>query len=37
MTKEQIEREITANGFVTAEVFDGLPRQHLMLFQRDDR
>lgn len=36
MTKAQLRKEITANGFVVAEELDGLPRQHLMIFMRDD-
>jgi len=36
MTKKQLSKEITANGFVVAEELDGLPRQHLMIFIRDD-
>jgi len=32
MTKEQLMRELTANGFVVLEELDTLPRQHLMIF-----
>ena len=35
MSKRQILREYTANGFVLAKQYDGLPWQHLMFFQRD--
>jgi ubiquinone/menaquinone biosynthesis C-methylase UbiE len=36
MSKEQILKEIPANGFKLAEQFDELPWQHMMFFQRDD-
>lgn len=35
MTKKQILKEYTANGFKLAEEYDKLPWQHLMFFQRD--
>lgn len=36
MTKEQILRELTPNGFRLAAQFDQLPWQHMMFFTRDD-
>lgn len=36
MSKTQIIKELTANGFKLAESFDKLPWQHMMFFQRDD-
>ena len=36
MSKKQINKELTANGFKLAEEFDKLPWQHMMFFQRDD-
>ena len=36
MSKQQINKEIPANGFKLVEQFDGLPWQHVMFFQRDD-
>jgi ubiquinone/menaquinone biosynthesis C-methylase UbiE len=36
MSKEQILKEIRANGFQLVEQFDQLPWQHMMFFQRDD-
>lgn len=35
MTKAQILREYTANGFTLESSFDGLPTQHLMFFTAD--
>lgn len=35
MTKAQIEKELTANGFKLVRQFDGLPWQHLMFFGVD--
>ncbi len=35
MTKKQILKEYTANGFKLVEEYDKLPWQHLMFFQRD--
>ena len=32
MNKDQLTKELTANGFVVLEEFDSLPRQHLMIF-----
>jgi ubiquinone/menaquinone biosynthesis C-methylase UbiE len=37
MSKQQILREFTANGFKLTGQFDGLPWQHLMFFSRDDQ
>ncbi|MGI6456382.1 MAG: class I SAM-dependent methyltransferase [bacterium] len=34
MSKEQILKEFTANGFTLAEEYDELPWQHMMFFQR---
>ena len=36
MSKAQIMKEYTANGFKLVDQFDGLPWQHLMFFERDD-
>jgi hypothetical protein len=36
MSKVQILKEFSANGFKLADQFDGLPWQHLMFFERDD-
>ncbi len=36
MTKKQVLKELTANGFKLVEQFDGLPWQHLMFFAKDD-
>lgn len=36
MSKQQILKEFTANGFKLVEQFDKLPWQHLMFFERDD-
>jgi len=36
MSKDQVNRELTANGFRLAKQFDGLPWQHMMFFMRDD-
>lgn len=36
MSKEQITKEMTANGFKLAEQFDGLPWQHMMFFEKAD-
>ncbi|MCC9607405.1 class I SAM-dependent methyltransferase [Blastopirellula sp. JC732] len=36
MSKEQVNKELTANGFRLARQFDGLPWQHMMFFARDD-
>lgn len=36
MSKEQILKELTPNGFKLVQQFDGLPWQHLMWFARDD-
>jgi SAM-dependent methyltransferase len=36
MTKAQINKELTANGFVLSSEFDGLPWQHMMFFKQTD-
>lgn len=36
MSKDQVNKELTANGFRLARQFDGLPWQHMMFFARDD-
>jgi 2-polyprenyl-3-methyl-5-hydroxy-6-metoxy-1,4-benzoquinol methylase len=36
MSKEQIMKELPANGFKLVEQFDELPWQHVMFFERDD-
>ena len=36
MSKKQIVKEWSANGFKLVSEFDGLPWQHLMFFQRDE-
>ena len=36
MSKRQVLKELTPNGFKLAEQFDGLPWQHMMFFKRDD-
>ena len=36
MSKKQILKELTPNGFKLVEEFDGLPWQHVMFFERDD-
>jgi ubiquinone/menaquinone biosynthesis C-methylase UbiE len=36
MTKDQINKELTANGFRLAKEFDKLPWQHMMWFEADD-
>lgn len=35
MSKEQINRELTANGFKLVKDFDGLPWQHMMFFGKE--
>ena len=37
MSKKQILKEYSANGFKLVREFDGLPWQHLMFFARDDK
>lgn len=37
MSKEQIMKELTSNGFALAREFDGLPWQHMMWFEAADR
>jgi SAM-dependent methyltransferase len=34
MTREQVERELTANGFELVEAFDELPWQHMLFFEK---
>ena len=36
MSKAQIQKEMTANGFRLAKEFDKLPWQHMMFFGRDE-
>lgn len=36
MTKKQINKELTANGFKLVQEFDKLPWQHMMWFEADD-
>ena len=36
MSKKQILKELTPNGFKLVEEFDGLPWQHVMFFERED-
>lgn len=36
MTKDQINKELTANGFKLAKEFDRLPWQHMMWFEADE-
>jgi len=36
MTKAQVQKELTANGFRLVREFDGLPWQHMMFFGRTD-
>ncbi len=36
MSKKQVNKELTANGFKLAEEYDELPWQHMMFFQRDE-
>ena len=35
MSKKQILKELSPNGFKLAREFDGLPWQHMMFFERD--
>ncbi len=37
MSKEQINKELKANGYKLADEFDKLPWQHMMFFQRDEK
>ena len=37
MTKQQVERELGANGFRLARSFEELPWQHLLFFEVDTR
>ena len=37
MSKAQITKEMTANKFKLVDPFDGLPWQHLMFFERDEK
>ncbi|EAQ82736.1 class I SAM-dependent methyltransferase [Blastopirellula marina] len=36
MSKDQVNKELTANGFRLARQFDDLPWQHMMFYARDD-
>lgn len=36
MSKPQITKELTANGYKLADQYDDMPWQHVMFFQRDD-
>ena len=36
MSKAQINKEMTANGFKLVEQYDDLPWQHVMFFERDE-
>lgn len=36
MSKAQVNKELTANGFRLAKQFDGLPWQHMLFYARDD-
>ena len=36
MSKAQVVKELTTNGFELARSYDKLPWQHLMFFARDD-
>ena len=36
MSKEQILKELNANGFALAKSYDKLPWQHMMFFKKDD-
>jgi len=37
MSKAQINKELTANGFKLVEQFDGLPWQHVMFFEAEEK
>ena len=37
MSKEQIQKELLPNGFKLVRQFDGLPWQHMMFFERDEK
>ena len=37
MSKEQIRKELAANGFRVAKEFDKLPWQHMMFLARDEQ
>jgi ubiquinone/menaquinone biosynthesis C-methylase UbiE len=37
MSKDQINKELAANGFKLVEQYDGLPWQHVMFFEKDER
>jgi ubiquinone/menaquinone biosynthesis C-methylase UbiE len=37
MSKEQMNRELTANGFKLAQEYDDLPWQHMMFYGRDEQ
>ena len=36
MSKEQVNKELTANGFKLVKKFDELPWQHMMFFGKDE-
>jgi ubiquinone/menaquinone biosynthesis C-methylase UbiE len=36
MSKQQVNKELTANGYRLAKEYDDLPWQHMMFFERDD-
>jgi hypothetical protein len=37
MTKVQVTKELTTNGYKLVKEFDGLPWQHMMWFGKDDK
>jgi ubiquinone/menaquinone biosynthesis C-methylase UbiE len=37
MSKEQLLKELPANGYKLVKEFDGLPWQHMMFFGRDEK
>ena len=37
MSKDQIRKELAANGFRVAKEFDKLPWQHMMFFAKDEQ
>ena len=37
MSKKQVNKELTANGYKLVEEFDKLPWQHMMFFQKDEK
>jgi len=36
MSKEQVEKEMTANGFKLVKSYDKLPWQHMLFYGRDE-